>query len=69
MTFVRERTDVKQAEIDASTVRLCESARRPSQFSQNIVVNSPARVLSRVARGGPERLQLLRIILIKIPWM
>lgn len=45
MTFVRERTGVKQAEVDASTVRLCESARRPGQVSQNIVVNSPARVL------------------------
>lgn len=31
------------------------------------LVNSPARILWRAARGGPERLYLLRIILMKIP--
>lgn len=67
MSFVRKRTDIKQAEVDRNTVGLDESVSRPRQTSQNIVVNRPAGVPLRATRGGPEGLNWFGIILMEIP--
>lgn len=66
LALIREGTDVKKTKVDRGGT-LTDSRSRPRDTGQHSEVSAMSSVLLWAARGGPERLDVVGVVVLEIP--